>query len=77
MSTTNTKIRAGLYRVTTDEGREYTVENITEVIRAYGHGGASSTPWRVSDNEGLGAMGWVGDYPTKRIALAVIAGIGN
>jgi len=69
--TKTTKIRAGLYRANV-AGQEYLIENIEHVIRDYGHGGSLDTPWRVTNTEGHGASDWVGDFPTKRAAIAAI-----
>jgi hypothetical protein len=59
-----TKLRAGLYRVVSED-RTFHVEEI--------HDGRHWT-WRVSD-QGVFHDGWFGDFATKAEALAAISGI--
>lgn len=57
-----TKLRAGLYRVSTGE-RSYLVEDRPEASAAY--------PWRLTDEDAWNDP-WRGDFATKRAALAEI-----
>ncbi|AJK27396.1 hypothetical protein PBI_KRATIO_67 [Mycobacterium phage Kratio] len=59
-----TKIRAGLYEVTAG-GRRFTVEDMYD---------GQHWTWRVVDPEPF-HDGWIGDYRTKRAAIAAIAGL--
>lgn len=59
-----TKIRAGLYTVSTGH-RNFTVENVGWMDYV------SYNPWRVTDSEQF-HDGWIGDFHTKSEALATI-----
>jgi hypothetical protein len=62
-----TKIRAGLYQVTTDV-TTYMIEDRWDAETPYGH----AHPWTLTDESAFHDP-WRGDYATKREALAQIA----
>lgn len=63
MAVKTTKIRAGLYRVTTDNGGEFLVEDRWDEDTVY--------PWNISDVNAFHDP-WRGSFRTKREAIAEI-----
>lgn len=62
MSLTSTRIRPGLYEVTKGD-RTYVIEDRPDVDPV-------NPVWRLSDESGTGE--WLGDFLTKRAALAYL-----